>query len=222
MGNSAPTTTLSAQLVDQAAAIAGVAPAPVLQAFDDSVAAVAASGIAGAAIGPGEHAPDFTLPDATGVSVSLHDLLATGPVVVSFYRGGWCPYCNLELRALQAALGDIADTGASLVAISPQVPDESLSLVEKAGLDFPVLSDLGSETIRSYGLVYTVDAAMREVLIGFGNDLTEINGTDTWELPVPATYVIGTDGRVVFAVADPDFRHRAEPADVVAALRAVV
>jgi peroxiredoxin len=109
--------------------------------------------------------------------------------------------------------------GATLVAVSPQTPDESLTTVEKAELSFAVLSDADSATSRRYGLVYTLDAAMREVMQGFGNDLTTINGTDTWELPVPATYVIGTDGIVAFAFADPDYRHRAEPSDVLAALR---
>ena len=221
MNESILTTTLSSQLADQVAAIAGMAPSPVLRAFDDSVAEVAACGIAGMAIRVGDQAPSFTLPDANGSEVTLADLLAVGPVVVSFYRGAWCPYCNLELRALQAVLSDITAGGASLVAISPQTPDESLSTTEKADLHFNVLSDVGSDVSRRYGLVYTVDATMRDVLTGFGNDLTKINGTDTWELPIPATYVIATDGTVAYAFIDPDYRHRAEPADVVAAVRAL-
>lgn len=221
MNESMLTTTLSSQLADQVAAIAGVAPSPVLQAFDDSVAEVAASGIAGTAISVGDQAPTFTLPDVNGSEVTLADLLAVGPVVVSFYRGDWCPYCNLELRALQAVLADITAAGASLVAISPQTPDESLSTAEKADLHFNVLSDVGSDVSRRYGLVYTVDATMRDVLAGFGNDLTKINGTDTWELPIPATYVIAIDGTVTYAFVDPDYRHRSEPVDVVAAVRAL-
>lgn len=212
---------LTAQLHDQRDATAAAAPPEVLDILANSVTLVADSGIVGSAVAVGDTAPTFTLPDANGESVNLHTLLQSGPVVVSFYRGGWCPYCNLELRALQAVLGDIEAAGAALVAISPQTPDESLSTQQKAELDFHVLSDAGSDVIRRYGLVYTVDAATREVLGAFGNDLALINGTDAWELPVPATYVIAQDGTVVYAFADPDFRNRAEPADIVTAVRDV-
>ena len=140
--------------------------------------------------------------------------------MVSFYRGGWCPYCNLELRALQAALPEFEAAGATLVAISPQTPDETLSTTEKNELGFSVLSDVGSHTSRRYGLVFTLQDDARDLYRSFGNDLTRINGTDSWELPVPATYVIAPNGIVTLAVVDPDYRHRAEPADVVAAVRA--
>lgn len=212
---------LAEDLQTQAASVASMAPAPVLTILNDSVQIVASSGLAGRAVGVGDKAPDFDLPGPNGARVRLADLLFDGPVVVSFYRGGWCPYCNLELRALQAALPEITGLGATLVAISPESPDSSLSTAEKDELTFSVLSDAGSATSRTYGLVYSVDAAMREVLVGFGNDLTKINGTDSWELPIPATYVIGTDGTIAYAFADADYRRRSEPADVVAALRTI-
>lgn len=213
--------TLATELTAQKTAIDDMAPAEVLSILNNSVAAVEVSGIVANAVGVGDQAPAFVLPDPSGATVALPELLTRGPVVVSFYRGGWCPFCNLELRALQAVLPELTAAGASLVAISPQIPDESLSTKEKADLDFHVLSDLGSEVIRRYGLVYQVDDAAKNVLAGFGNDLERLNGTDTWELPVPATYVIGTDGIVTYAFADADYRRRAEPRDIVAAVLAV-
>lgn len=213
--------TLATELTAQKTAIDDMAPAEALSILENSVAAVGDSGIVGRAIGVGDQAPAFTLPDPTGDTVALTDLLTRGPVVVSFYRGGWCPFCNLELRALQAVLPELTAAGAPLVAISPQTPDESLTTKEKAELDFHVLSDGGSGTIRRYGLVYQVDDAAKEVLAGFGNDLLRINGTDTWELPVPATYVIDTAGTVTYAFADADYRRRAEPADIVVAIAAI-
>ena len=212
---------LAEALLKQSSEVAAMAPAPVLAVLDASIASVRSSGISEQAVNVGDEAPAFVLPDATGASVSLAELLARGPVVLSFYRGGWCPYCNLELRALQSLLPDIERLGATLVAVSPQTPDESMSTAEKAALTFAVLSDADSVTSRRYGLVYTVDAATREVLVGFGTDLSLINGTDAWELPIPATYVIGTDGTIAYAFAEPDYRRRAEPVDVMAALRTV-
>ena len=172
-------------------------------------------------LGEGDAAPDFTLPDATGKPVHLADLLASGPVVLAFYRGGWCPYCTLELRALQAALPEIESAGARLVAVSPQTPDASLSTAEKDSLSFDVLSDAGGDVADRYGLRWTLPDDLRAVYGQFGLDLETANGDDTFTLPVPATYVVATDGTIRFAVADPDYTTRAEPADVVAALHAL-
>ena len=166
---------------------------------------MAALGLAERAIGVGAIAPEFSLGDSHGQRLTLSALLVHGPVVLSFYRGGWCPYCNLELRALQARLAEFTAAGAMLVAISPQAPDASLSTQEKAQLTFLVLSDPGSEVARTYGLVYTVDSQMQDVFRGLGNDLREVNGSDVWELPIPATYVIGADGTVAYAYVDPDY-----------------
>lgn len=170
------------------------------------------------ALGVGDKAPDFTLPDATGATVRLADLLAEGPVVVNFYRGGWCPYCNLELRAFQAALPEITARGASLVAISPEAPDNSLSTKDKQQLEFHVLSDVGSEASRAFGVAFTLDDATRNVYAGFGLDLPTLNGAGTWELLVPGTYVIGSDGLIAYAFVEADYRLRVEPSEVLAAL----
>lgn len=212
--------TLKSQLDEKAEELASMAPAEIQKVMVDSIDAVATSGISETSIGVGDQAPAFTLPSADGSDIHLEDLLSAGPVAVTFYRGEWCPYCNLQLAALQAALPEIEAAGGSLVAISPQTPDSSLSMKEKAELKFPVLSDAGADVIRQYGLAYAVDAGLKGVFDAFGTNLTEINGTENWELPATATYVIGTDGIVTFAAVSADYRLRAEPADVVAAVQA--
>lgn len=172
------------------------------------------------AIGVGDKAPGFDLPGIDGHRVVLDDLLRQGPVVLTFYRGGWCPYCNLQLRAYQAALPQIAALGARLVAVSPQLPDNSLGTVEKNALTFDVLSDVGNAVARSYGLVYALPAELREALRSNDKALSRINGDDSWELPVPATYVIGKVRRVLLASLHIDYRTRLEPEAILAALRA--
>jgi peroxiredoxin len=182
---------------------------------------LAASGIAQRALRAGDRAPDFSLPDARGGHVGLSGLLAAGPIVLSFYRGGWCPYCNLELRALQQAIPEITRLGATLVAISPQTPDESLSTAEKNALAFPVLSDAGSATARSFGIAYDLAEELRPIYARFGHALPDKNGDESWILPIPATYVIGTDGRIALAFVDVDYRNRLEPAEILTALQSL-
>lgn len=172
-------------------------------------------------IGLGDPAPDFRLPDAKGAVVSLHDLLQSGPGIVTFYRGGWCPYCNVQLRAYQAILPEIAELGARLVAISPQLPDGSLSTTEANALTFDVLSDVGNNVARQFGLVWSLPEELRTVLRSNNKALPDINGDDSWELPVPATYVIAQDGRVALAAVEVDYRQRPEPGGIVDALKAL-
>lgn len=211
--------TLADALAAQAATAADRIPADSRAVLNRSIEVVAEAQTVDGAKTVGDIAPDFNLADHNGNATSLSRLLERGPVVVTFYRGGWCPYCNLQLRALQAVLPEMESLGAMLVAISPQAPDNSLHTAEKAELSFPVLSDPDAAVGRAYGLVFTLDADAQQLYTKMGNDLTRINGTDTWELPIPATYVIGTDGNIRFAVADPDYRKRAEPTDVLEALR---
>ena len=168
----------------------------------------------------GEAAPDFELPDARGGSVTLAGLRREGPVVLVFYRGAWCPYCNLQLRAFQDALADIHAAGASLVAISPQTPDNSLTLADQAELAFPVLSDVGNDVARSYGLVYALSTADRELHGSVGVDLAAFNGDDSWELPAPGVFVVDTDGTIRYASVAGDYRWRVGPDEVLAALPA--
>lgn len=188
-------------------------------AMADDVTAVAASGLVERALDVGTTFPSFELPDATGGTVRSEDLLADGPLVVSFYRGGWCPYCNLELAALQQRLGDIEAAGGQLVAISPQTPDASLSTAERKDLSFAVLSDVGNVLARKVGLVHELSPAVKELYDGWGFETDVVNDGHGDELPLPATFVLDRDGTVTWRFVNADYIRRAEPDDIVAALR---
>lgn len=193
-------------------------PAEVREIMNRAARELAESGQANRALTTGDRAPGFSLPSATGQTVTLDGLRAGGPVVVTFYRGAWCPYCNIALRALQQHHEAIAARGARLVAVSPQVPDESLSLTEKHALTFDVLSDIGSDTAKQYGLAFDLPADLGAVYDRLGFDLQRVNAGHPRTLPLPATYVIDRDGTIRWAFVDPDYTRRAEPADILAAL----
>jgi len=177
------------------------------------------SGIEDSSLQAGSKAINFTLPNATGEAIDLQGLLKQGAVVLSFYRGGWCPYCNLELKALQNALPEIKALGANLVTVSPQTPDNSLSTAEKNELTFEVLSDVGNKVAKEYGLVFTLPESLRPIYEKFGIDVAAHNGDQTFELPVAATYVINTDGTIAHAFIDADYTQRLDPAEIVTALK---
>jgi peroxiredoxin len=170
----------------------------------------------------GEEAPGFSLPDALGRAVSLKDRLAAGPVVLTFYRGDWCPHCNVYVRALEAALPEFKARGASLLAISAQSPDHALSLTEKAGLSYDVLSDVDQSVIRAYKLQFTLPPVMQAAYVKyFSADLRDQTADGTWQLPVTSTFVIDRDGIVRAAHVSNDYRTRMDPVDIVAALDAL-
>ncbi|MFG2550042.1 peroxiredoxin-like family protein [Streptomyces sp. NPDC048581] len=196
-------------------------PAEVREIMRRSGQELADSGQADRALAVGDRAPRFTLPTATGESRSLDDLLAAGPVVLTFYRGAWCPYCNLALRALQQHHETITARGARLVAVSPQNPDESLTLTEKHDLAFDVLSDLGSDTAKQYGLAFDLPDDLATVYDKLGFNLQRVNDGHPRTLPLPATYVIDRDGVIRWAFVNTDYTTRAEPADILAALDAL-
>ncbi|GAA1315122.1 peroxiredoxin-like family protein [Pseudonocardia xinjiangensis] len=198
-----------------------VVPEDVVTRMDRATAELVASALADQVPAVGEAAPSFRLPNATGAEVSLDRLLADGPVVVSFYRGAWCPFCNLELRALQQTLPQMRELGAALVAISLQTPDNSLTMVERHGLDFEVLSDVGGEVTRSYGLEFRLPEYLQESYELLGHPLPRFNGIDQHTLPVPATFVVDRDSIIRFAYVNPDYMYRADPADILAALRSI-
>jgi len=171
------------------------------------------------ALGAGDIAVDFTLPNAKGEPVSSKALRNDGPVVLSFYRGSWCPYCILELKALQDVHAEIQALGASLVVISPQLPDESLSNSEKIELEFEVLSDVNSEVSDQYGLTFSLAEELRPIYKNWGADVATVNDDPDWKLPLPATYVIGQDGRIVHSFTDEDYTERLEPDEILESLR---
>ncbi len=196
-------------------------PPEVRQAMDRADRELAESGQAQRAAGAGTKAPRFRLPSATGRSVALDDLLAAGPVVLTFYRGAWCPYCNIALRALQRHHHDITARGARLAAVSPQIPDESLTLAEKQELTFDLLSDIGSDTARQYGLAFDLPDDLAAAYDSLGLELHRVNDGHARTLPIPATFVIDRAGVIRWAFVDADYTARAEPADVLAALDAI-
>ena len=209
------TTTLADKIAALNEDLAGQLPAEVLATFGREIEALARSGIAASGLREGTLAPDFTLPDVHGRAVTLSALLGQGPVVLTFYRGEWCPYCNLQLRAYETILPQIRELGVSLVAVSPQTPDQSLTTTEQKGLTFPVLSDAGNEVARRYGLVFSLSETLR----AGSADLPAYNGDDSWELPMPGTFVIAPDGTVQLAFVDADWTRRLEPAAILDALR---
>lgn len=167
----------------------------------------------------GELAPDFTLTNAVGKEIHLSEKLKQGAALLTFYRGGWCPYCNLELRAYQQVLPQSRELGASLIAVSPQTPDASLSTAEKNHLEFDVLSDVGSCIAQAYGIAFTLPDELKALYTQLGHALPDTNGTDDWMLPVPATFVIDQNHRIVLAHIDVDYRNRLEPAKAIALLQ---
>lgn len=192
--------------------------AEVIAAYEKGIDELRADGIAGRALAIGDTMPGFALPNADGATVRSADLLGRGPLVVTFYRGGWCPYCNLELRAYQAQAARLAAAGATVVAISPEVPDEAAKTAASNALAFDVLSDSGNAVARSFGLVFRLSDELVEIYRRNGNDLEKRNGDGSWELPVPGTFVVDAGGRVALADVDPDYTRRLDPEQVIAAV----
>jgi peroxiredoxin len=166
----------------------------------------------------GDAMPEFTLLDPDGKPVSSRDLLARGPLVISFYRGVWCPYCNLELQALQEALPEITARGASLVAISPQTAANSRKSQRDNKLGFPILSDAHSNVANAFGIRFALPDYLVELYKNFKNDLPAFNNDPSWVLPMPARYVVGTDGIIAYAEVNPDYTQRPDPSELLPVL----
>ncbi len=177
------------------------------------------SGAALRAARNGDRAPEFALPNAHGETVSSRDLLARGPVVLSFYRGDWCPYCNLELKALQERVAEIEALGARLVAVSPQTPDATTDTATRHKLTFEVLSDTGNAVAKTFGLDFELAEELRPVYKGWGADLEKLNGDPPFSLPMAATYVIDSDGTIIESFVDTDYTERMEPQAIIDALK---
>ena len=213
------TETLSEQLAEYRASWRVRVPAECQALMDQHVAHLAATGISRNAKQVGDRAPAIRLRDQHGETFDVATLLAKGPVVVTFYRGGWCPFCNLEFKAYQSALPRIAAAGASMVAISPEKPDDTVSTAAKNLLRFPVLSDVGQRVVKAFGIVYAFTDDVRKVYDGFGLDMPSKNGSpNDWSLPLSATYVIDRDGVIRFADTRVDYRERTDPLEVLRVL----
>lgn len=192
----------------------------IARAYDALVQTLVASGLTESSLKPGERMPDFDLPNVEGRFVSSQALLEHGPLVVSFFRGGWCPFCTTELRALQQAVPDIVARGASLAAITPDTAAALASAKRDNALGYEVLSDLDLGLGLQFGLVFRVPDAIRDLYRRINLDLGARHGNahDVWLLPIPATYIVDRSGMVRFAEVDCDFRRRMEPAQIVRAL----
>ncbi len=184
------------------------------------IEALHGSGILDRAIRPGDQWPATGhLVDAFGQPFDLDALIRQKPVVLTVYRGGWCPYCNLELRAFQAQLGSIHQEGAELVAVSLERPDHSLTTAEKNDLTYPVLSDVGGVLAARLGIRFALSGAVKPFYEKAGHALPERNGDGEWALPIPATFVIERGGRIAAAFIEPDYRQRVDPREAILALQ---
>ncbi len=195
-------------------------PPPVIEIMDRATTELIASGAAGRALKAGNVAPSFTLEAQDGTQVASRDLLAKGPLAITFYRGVWCPYCNMELQALQEALPVLAAAGAQLIAVSPQTRANSRKSVRDNQLTFPILSDPGNKIAESFGLSFALPAYLVELYKALRNDLPSFNGDSSWTLPMPARFVIGQDGMIHYAEVNPDYTRRPEPLEMLPSIRA--
>ena len=211
---------LRVRLEEMAAGFASKTPEAMRSAFAEGIDEVRRSGLVQTAKNLGDDAPDRDLVGLGGERVSLSAAWADGPAVVTFYRGGWCPYCNLTLKALQESLAEIEGAGATLVAITPEIDSKAAETAEKNGLGFTVLTDPGNAVAREFGIVFP----LAEAILPIYRDrlkLSRYNGNEDYELPLAATYVIDSSGVIRWAFLDADYKKRAEPADIVAAVRSL-
>lgn len=209
---------LSGELRDQAARTRAGLRDDEIRILDAALDDLARSGVAEAALGLGEIMPEFELPDATGHWIGLPELLARGAAIVTFYRGAWCPYCNLTLRALERLWPRLRGAGVRVAAISPQPRDMALAQADRNLLSFDLLHDARNRVARLCGLVYEMPGAWQTYCRARGIDLARVNGTERWELPLAATYLIGTDGVVAYASVEVDHTRRFDPAVLMRAL----
>lgn len=194
----------------------------VKEIIDKGIADLSESDLIANAIKVGEVAPDFVLPNVTGEKVSLSEALHDGPVILTWYRGGWCPYCNMHLRYLQKSLPLFKKYNARMIALTPEKPDGSLTVKEKNGLEFDVLSDYHNDVARTYGIVFKLGKEVSDLYKNtFGLNLEAYNDSDSDELPIPATYVIDSLGMVRYAFLNADYMQRADPKEIIEVLKKI-
>ena len=186
--------------------------------YQKSIDELRQSGILEQALNIGDTAPEFVLPNAIGNKISLYDSLLRGPVVLVWYRGGWCPYCNLQLQHIQKKLGEIEAAGGQVIAISPELPDKTMTTKERHMLEYQVLSDVDNDVADHYRLAYSVpDYVVDHYDLSI--TLNEYNGNDSKRLPLAATYIIDKSGVIEYAFLDADYKNRASPEEIIAILK---
>jgi len=177
-----------------------------------------ASGLANHARKVGDIAPLFALENSGGTTVALSDLLQQGPLILNFYRGAWCPYCNLELKAWERCMPQLKKMGANLVSITPNLREKSAEFIAENPFTFDILCDQNNQVAKAYGLVFTLPEELHPVYLNFGVNLPEYDGNADYELPIPATYLIGSDGTIMQAFVNADYTQRMEPAEIISFL----
>ncbi len=211
-------TSLKSKLEEKKASFEAKADDNKKRAYREGIESVENSGIVKSAKQVGEQAPNFILNNALGEPVQFSDYLKKGKVVLTWYRGGWCPYCNMTLHQLQDELPHFKANGASLIALTPELPDKSMSTAEKHDLEFEVLSDIGNKIAKEYGIVFKLTDEVAEMYNnGFG--MNAYNGDESNELPLAATYIIDENGEIIYAFLDADYRNRAEPSEITEILK---
>ena len=193
-------------------------PDAIKQIMRNAIDELSESQLTSKALKTGDQFPSFTLPNAKGVEVDSKTILEHGPLVIAFYRGGWCPYCNIELKALQSSLPEFKTKGAQLLAISPESPDNSLSTVEKNSLEFEVLTDNNNQFAKSINLVYQLPQELVSLYKKFGIDLEDSQDNSSNELPISATYVIDPSGKIIYDFIEEDYKLRADPNEILSIL----
>ena len=195
-------------------------PAEILAVMAQCTEDLKQEGIEARALQAGDTMPDFELPNQHGANRRLSDYLAEAPVVLNIYRGGWCPYCNMEMKALHDILPEIRAQGAVLVGLSPETPDRAQATAESAEIDIDILSDQGNRVSEQLGLVFVLPEALRPIYEKIGIDIPAYNGDASFRLPVPATYIIRQDGEIAYSFVNSDYTLRLEPSEIVRALTA--
>ena len=189
-------------------------PVDILNAFGQSLQELIEQNLEDRALKVGDIAPDFTLPDAEGLPVSLYDTLQHNAVIISFFRGNWCPFCMAELTHYQEAINNNLVDSATVIAISPQSIHFNHDLKVQNNLEFRILSDKGNEIADKYGLVFTLQENIREIYKNMGADLELFNSDNTYKLPIPATYLIDKNKKIVFSSVSTNYMERADVCDI--------
>ncbi|MEQ8698633.1 MAG: peroxiredoxin-like family protein [Bauldia litoralis] len=215
--------TLDEQLAKMRATMAKEIPAEIREQMHIENETLRASGMLERAIKPGDPLPPFEMPNYTGETISSEALLAEGPLVISFFRGHWCPYCAVELYALREIVDDLKALGANLVAMTPTLPEFNKAQIEKRRLNFPLLTDRGNDYAEGIGIRFVLAEVLQKAYANVGGiDLPTINGDPSWTLPIPTRLVIDPGGIVRAVDMDPDYTYRPEPSKSVADVRALV
>ena len=212
----ADTRSLREPFAERKELVAKYVPAEIQAIHARVIAELQQQGIAESALPAGAKAPAFELTDHNGKLVSSTELLTKGRVIICFFRGRWCPFCVGQLEAMNLVMPEIQAAGSSLIAISPQTVQQSFFMADQHKLRFPLLSDLGNDVARQFGLVYRVPEFQQSVYRRAFINLPLANGDESWELPIPATYITERDGTVLYSSSNPDYTQRPEPQDILA------